>query len=170
MNILDQLGISTDYVILGMAGVIVLLFIIQIVQAIKISKQKKRLAKFMEGSDAKSLEGIVKEKLDQFASIKESIASIQERVDKIDETMLTVYKKSAILKYDAFKEMGGKLSFVLAMLNEENNGFILNSMHSSREGCFTYVKEIIDGKSFITLSEEEQKTLEEAINSTNFME
>ena len=89
---------------------------------------------------------------------------------KVDETLLTVYKKSAILKYDAFKEMGGKLSFVLALLNEENNGFILNSMHSSREGCFTYVKEIIDGKSFITLSEEEKKTLDEAINSTNFME
>ena len=72
MNILDQLGISTDYVILGMAGVIVLLLIIQIVQGIKISRQKKRLAKFMEGSDAKSLEGIVKERLDQFEGIKES--------------------------------------------------------------------------------------------------
>lgn len=170
MDFLDRLGVNTNYIILGMAGVIVLMFIIQIIQAVKISKQKKRVNVFMEGSDAKSLEKIVKEKLDEFDSLKSNIEAVKERVDSIDETMLTVYRKSAVVKYDAFKEMGGKLSFVLALLNEENNGFIINSMHSSREGCFTYVKEIIGGKSFITLADEEKQALEKAINSTNYME
>ncbi len=170
MNILEQLGINEDIAILGLAAFIILMFLIQIAQAIRISKQKKRLSQFMEGSDGKSLEGIVKEKLDEFQNIKENISLVQDRVDKLEETMLTVYRKSAIVKYDAFKEMGGKLSFVLALLSDENNGFIINSMHSSREGCFTYVKEVIDGKSFITLSEEEKQALDEAINSTNFME
>lgn len=170
MEFFRQLGISTEYAVLGMAGVIVLLFIIQIILSIRISKQKKRLSKFMEGSDAKSLESIVKEKLDDFENVKADIASVQKRVDKIDETLLTVYRKSAIIRYDAFKEMGGKLSFALAMLNDENNGFVINSMHSSREGCFTYIKEIIDGKSFVTLSEEEKQALDEAIKSTNYME
>lgn len=170
MNFLGELGISMDYAILSMAGVIVLMFIVQIIQGVRITKQKKRLSKFMEGSDAKSLEETVKEKLDDFQSLKDNIAMVEERVDKIDETMLTVYCKSAIVKYDAFEEMGGKLSFVLALLNEENNGFLINSMHSSREGCFTYVKEIIDGKSFITLANEEKQALDQAINSTNYME
>lgn len=70
--------------------------------------------------------------------------------------MLT-YQKIGVVKYDAFKEMGGKLSFVLVLLNKENTGFLLNSVHSSREGCYTYLKEIIKGESFIELSEDEKR-------------
>ncbi|MNO05896.1 hypothetical protein D3C81_2274570 [compost metagenome] len=65
--------------------------------------------------------------------------------------------------------MGGKLSFALSILNEENDGFILNSMHSTREGCYTYVKEIIKGESYVVLSTEEKLALEEAKKSRDFM-
>ena len=70
------------------------------------------------------------------------------------------------MKYDAFKEMGGKLSFSLCLLDDENNGFILTSMHT-REGCYTYVKEIIKGESFVVLATEERRALEEAKNKRN---
>lgn len=53
-------------------------------------------------------------------------------------------------------------SFVLVLLTAENNGFILNSMHSSREGCYTYSKEVVNGETFVILSEEEQQALNEA--------
>ena len=59
------------------------------------------------------------------------------------------YQKVGIVKYDAFGEMGGKLSFALTMLDNDNNGWILNSMHS-RDGCYTYIKEIVRGE--VTLS------------------
>ena len=68
-----------------------------------------------------------------------------------------------LIKYDAFHEMGGKLSFALAMLDGNNTGFVINSMHS-REGCYTYIKEIIDGKSYIPLGAEEQKALNQAMD------
>ena len=70
-----------------------------------------------------------------------------------------------VVKYDAFKEMGGKLSFALALLNDYNDGFIINAMHSTREGCYTYVKEIIKGECEVILAEEEKQALEEAINA-----
>ena len=75
------------------------------------------------------------------------------------------FQKVGLVKYDAFNEMGGKLSFSLAMLNESDNGFVLNAVHS-REGCYTYIKEIIDGNSIITLAEEEQEALKMAKEST----
>lgn len=68
------------------------------------------------------------------------------------------------MKYDAFREMSGKLSYALALLDKNNNGFMVNSMYS-REGCYSYVKEIIKGESYITLSEEEQEALKMAIES-----
>ena len=58
--------------------------------------------------------------------------------------------------------MGGNLSFVLTMLDEENNGWIFNAMHS-REGCYTYIKEVVKGESYIELAEEEKECLERAI-------
>ena len=71
------------------------------------------------------------------------------------------------MKYDAFKEIGGKLSFVLVLLTAENNGFILNSMHSTKEGCYTYAKEVVNGEAFVILSEEEHQALEEAKSNTS---
>ena len=58
--------------------------------------------------------------------------------------------------------MGGKLSFALAMLDNNNTGWILNAMHS-REGCYTYVKEIVKGESYVELAEEEAEALDKAI-------
>lgn len=165
-----QLGIDTAHAFVALAGTVAILFIFQIVLSVRISKQKKRVTKFMEGSDAKSLEEVIKGRLDDFEAQKSDITSIGQRVSTLEETMLTTYRKSAIVKYDAFKEMGGKLSFAVALLNENNSGFIINSMHSSREGCFTYIKEIINGESFVTLADEEKQALEEAIASTNYME
>ena len=72
------------------------------------------------------------------------------------------FRKTGIVKYDAFNEMGGKLSFAVAILDSNNNGWILNAMHS-REGCYTYIKEIIKGESYIELAEEEAEALDKAI-------
>ena len=71
--------------------------------------------------------------------------------------------KYGIVKYDAFEDMGGKLSFVLAMLDNDNSGFILNAIHS-RENCFLYIKEIVKGESYIMLSQEEMEALKRAVN------
>ena len=74
------------------------------------------------------------------------------------------YQKVGIVKYDAFHEMGGDLSFALTMLDENNTGWILNAMHS-REGCYTYIKEIVKGESYVVLGEEEKEALRQAVNA-----
>ena len=79
------------------------------------------------------------------------------------------YQKVGIVKYDAFNEMGGKLSFALAMLDNNNTGWILNAMHS-REGCYTYVKEIVKGESYVELAEEEAEALDKAIFEDGYEE
>ena len=75
------------------------------------------------------------------------------------------FQKIGIIKYDAFNQMGGKLSFSIALLDENNNGFILNSVHSA-EGCYTYTKEIKNGNCKISLGEEEEKALKIAMGDS----
>ncbi len=84
------------------------------------------------------------------------------RVARLEKKLNHSYQKMGIVKYDAFKEMGGKLSFACAILNENNDGFVLNSIHS-KDGCYNYMKEIIKGESFIPLGEEEAEALEQAM-------
>ena len=51
---------------------------------------------------------------------------------------------------------------IMVLLTEDNNGFIINSMHSTKDGCYTYAKEVVNGEAFVILSEEEQQALEAA--------
>ena len=73
------------------------------------------------------------------------------------------FQKVGIVKYDAFSQMGGQLSFSLALLDENDNGFILNSVHST-EGCYSYTKEIKNGLCDISLGEEEKQALDIAMD------
>ena len=160
------LGIDSDYILLGLAGLSLLLFIIILINAISMHKLKKKYKMFMDGKNAKSLEEKIVERLEQLDDqIEYLILSNQKNetdIKNIYNKMKNVFQKVGLVKYDAFQEMGGKLSFSLALLNEVNDGFIINAMHS-REGCYTYIKEIIDGNSVIALAEEEKEALEMAM-------
>ena len=154
----EYLGFDSDYIILGLAAFCVILFILTVVNMAKTSKLRKKYEAFMMGKDAKSLEETLVTRLSQ---VDKLISANEANEDNMKFT----FQKIGLVKYDAFNEMGGKLSFSLAMLNESDNGFVLNAVHS-REGCYTYIKEIIDGNSIITLAEEEQEALKMAKEST----
>ena len=117
----------------------------------------------MSGKDAKTLEDTLIQRLDQVDSLLESNEENDSNIKVLSKNMQRTYQKMGLIKYDAFHEMGGKLSFSLAMLDMRNNGFIINAMHT-REGCYSYIKEIIDGNSVIVLSEEEQEALKRAMD------
>lgn len=157
------LGIDSDYIIIGLCGVLLILFILVIINIVQMKKLKKNYRIFMSGKDAKTLEDTLMQRLDQVDSLLESNEENDSNIKVLSKNMQRTYQKMGLIKYDAFHEMGGKLSFSLAMLDMRNNGFIINAMHT-REGCYTYIKEIIDGNSVIVLSEEEQEALKRAMN------
>ena len=76
--------------------------------------------------------------------------------------MRASFQKFGMIKYNAFKGMGGNLSFAFALLDYTNTGFILNSVHS-REGCYLYLKTVDRGQTEISLGNEEKEALEQAL-------
>ena len=166
-NTLDFFGlfqIDTLYIILGLIVVFIVLLVLLIVILTKIKKLNERLDKFTAGKNAASLEETITNRFKEIDNLKASNKKHNKQLAELTEEMLSVYKKTGIVKYDAFNEMGGKLSFALAMLDKSNNGYVLNAMHS-REGCYTYIKEIVKGESYIAVGDEEKKALEMAIKS-----
>ena len=164
LNLENLTGIPSDIFILGLAALVIILIILMIVNGVRMAKLKKSYRAFMEGKDGHSLEDILLKRFQQMEDVlsseEENKAKIQMVLDHLDHT----YQKVGLVKYNAFNEMGGKLSFSLALMNKKNDGFILYAMHS-REGCFTYIKEIIDGNSIIMLADEEKEALDMALKN-----
>ena len=151
----QYLGFDSDYIIIGLSAVVLILLILIIVNIAQMRKLK----------NGKNLEDTLIKRLDQVDTLLEANNENEKTIKSLFEAMQLTYQKMGLIKYDAFNEMGGKLSFSLAMLDVRNNGFIINAMHT-REGCYTYIKEIVDGNSIIVLSDEEQKALDRAMGKT----
>ena len=162
--IAEYLGFDSDYLIIALAAIVVVMIVLWIMNIIQIKKLKKNYKIFMKGKDAKSLEEVLIRRLDQVDSLILSNKQNEKDIQNIFANMKFTFQKVGLVKYDAFQEMGGKLSFSVALLNEKNDGFVLNAVHS-REGCYTYIKEIVDGNSIIVLAEEEQEALKMAMES-----
>ncbi len=158
----QYLGFDSDYIIIGLAAFVLILFILYIVNVVQMKKLKKKYRIFMDGKDAKSLEDTLIKRLDEVDDLLEANHKNEKSIEVLMKKMKFTYQKMGLVKYDAFHEMGGKLSFSLAMLNEKNDGYIINAMHT-REGCYTYIKEIVDGNSIIVLSDEETEALNMAM-------
>jgi len=166
-SIIDFLKEYLVFIVCGVAAFSIILLIMLIVSLVKIRKLNKKYSLFMNGKNAESLEDVILKRFSEIDELKFSDRVNKSDIKRIDENLMVTFQKVGMVKYDAFKEMGGKLSFSLALLNSRNDGLVLNSMHS-REGCYTYIKEIVKGESFIVLSEEEKEALDQAIRSNDF--
>ena len=154
----EYLGFDSDFIIIGLVVFVIVLIVLQIINMVQIGKMKKKYKIFMSGKNAKSLEDTLLKRLDQVDELIGQNSTNEKNIKKLFDNMKFTFQKVGIVKYDAFHEMGGKLSFSLALLNETDDGFVLNAVHS-REGCYTYIKEIVGGNSIIVLADEEQEAL-----------
>ena len=160
----SQIGLSADLVILICIGLILLLLILIIVLFVKSSGLRKRLEGFMGGSDGKSLESAFQKKFENMDYVNAKLVEIDNRLDIIDRNLLITFQKYSVIKYDAFDVGGGKLSFVMTLLTKDNNGFIINTVHSTTDqGYFSYLKEVKNGVVDVELAAEERLSLEQAI-------
>lgn len=157
-------NIDPAYFILGLLLICVGLLVYIIVTNSKLKKLYRKYDMFLRGKDAETLEDVIYKRFDEVDKLIEEDKLKSKQIEEIYENLKITYQKTGIIKYDAFSEMGGKLSFALCMLDKNNNGYVINAMHS-REGCYTYIKEIINGESFIALGDEEKIALEKAIKS-----
>ena len=161
-KILSAIGIDPAFILLFLFILIIVLFVLNVSVTMKYNRLKSSYNTFMKGKDGKTLEESMKEKYAEVDTVLKVVKQNRLDIREINRRMEKSYQKLGIVKYDAFNEMGGKLSFAIAMLDNRHNGWIINAMHS-REGCYTYVKEIVKGESYVELSEEEAEALDKAI-------
>lgn len=150
------------YIIIAQAIFTFILLIVVIVGIIKMRQLYRRYDYFMRGKDAETMEGMIINQMNDIIELK-----LQDRVNKdsirtANKNSRASFQKMGVVKYNAFKGMGGNLSFALALLDYTNTGFVLNSVHS-REGCYLYLKEVDRGETEVLLGNEEKEALEQAL-------
>lgn len=163
-TILSRLGIDPAFIFLFLIILIIALFALYVNVSMKYDRLKNSYNSFMRGKDGVTLEESILSKFSEIDGLAKLTKQNRQDVKDIYRKMEKDFKKLGIVKYDAFNEMGGKLSFALAMLDGNNSGWVINAMHS-REGCYTYIKEIVKGESYVELAEEEAEALDRAIFS-----
>ena len=160
-SILDTIGIDPGILIMVLIILTLVSMIIMLNLSMSVYRLKRKYGIFMKGQDAQSLERVFTNKMKEIERLTSSNEMQVNEIRNINQTMDKTLTKHGIVKYDAFDDVGGKLSFVLSMLDKDDTGIILNVIHS-RENCFLYIKEIVKGESYVMLSEEEQIALERA--------
>ena len=150
-----------NYLLYTVMGVISLL-IAFILLIFRYQKLYRAYDLFMRGKAAESLEGTITELKLQLQDLKSEDRANKDAIRALNRNQRSSYQKFGIVKYNAFKGMGGNLSFVIALLDYTNSGFVLNSVHS-KEGCFIYVKIVDHGQTEVLLGSEEREALEQAL-------
>jgi hypothetical protein len=106
--------------------------------------------------------------LDRLAVVEREICAatrrlehLSGRADRLDEQAAKYLQRVGLVRYDAFRELGGHLSFSVALLDARRHGLVL-SVLNDRDGARAYAKPVADGRSTFVLSEEEQRAISEA--------
>lgn len=157
---LGGLDIAWLFIVIFVLLIAILVFCI--LQMDKYNKLKRKYDKFMKGKDAKSLEQDIIALFEDNKFIKNENEKNRKEIKELIKKTEYCFQKIGLVKYDAFNQMGGQLSFCLCLLDNKNNGFVLNSVHSS-DGCYSYTKEIKKGACALSLGDEEEKALNMAM-------
>ncbi len=167
-NILSTLGLGG--IDPGIWVIVLCVCIIAIIILIALnSKNKKQIAALSErvdaltsGEDGKSLEEELDQIIEDNKKLLKDSSKNSDDIRKIFGRLRGVYQKMGIVRYDAYRELGGDMSAVVVILDEENNGVLINNVYSP-EGGYVYTRVIEKGKCEHELGKEEQEALNIAL-------
>ena len=154
---------SSSFIILGLVIFSIILLILCIVALRKSSNVKKRVSQFMGDKNGGDFEDMLKSFIDRSNAIDERHSRIINDIRAIQRQIKFCIQKIGIVRYNPFEDVGGDLCSAVAILDQNNDGFVLNSVYS-RDGCYTYAKPIEKGKCpKYKLSGEEEEAVIQAV-------
>lgn len=157
--------LESDIFILVMFIIIIVLSVLYITSVINLKKLRTSYSKFMNKlGNGNNLEEMLQDYIKRVEKVEAKNEEIISYCKVIDENIKRCTQKIGIVRYNAFKDVGSDLSFALAILDDYNNGIVLNGIYA-RDSSNIYAKPIEKGISKYVLSEEEKEAVNKAINN-----
>lgn len=128
-------------------------------------RTNKKIDVLLEKGNIKDLKDILLSQKEKHDGLEEKVKDAFKRIKNLDDVCRITIQKVGIIRYNPFNDIGGNQSFVIAMLDQKNNGFVISSLFS-KEGNRVYTKAIKNEKSEHSLSKEEKEAIDKAIKGS----
>ena len=164
MEIINSI-IKSEIFLITVAVINLILLVLYICNLFKLKKINKNYNKFMKKiGNGENIDEMLRKYISKVEEVDKRNEDIIKYCNRLDKEISLCIKKIGMVRYSAFKDTGSDLSFALALLNDNNDGVLLNGIYS-REMSNIYAKKIQEGKVSTKLSDEEKQALEIALNN-----
>jgi len=151
--------------VLALAGLFIVLLVWLIILQLNLNRMKKIKEVFFAGRDAQSLENVILEQAKNLQMLDKEIQELYNISNQLNILALRGLRKTGLVRFNPFKDIGGNQSFSIAFLNGKNNGVTISSLYT-REGTRIYAKAIKSGISEVhPLTQEEEQAIKIALAS-----
>ena len=157
-----HLGVIGVVIVVGCV-VLVLMILMLFIQSRRIALLSERLDDLTRGADGQSLEGVLATHLDTVVRVGHDLDELMARTAILEGGARLHFGRLGIVRFNPFDDTGGNQSFTLAILDGNNDGFVITSLHS-RTGTRVYAKAVFDGQAETTLGGEEAQAVEIAVS------
>ena len=124
----------------------------------------KKIDTLLENGKVKDFKDIFLSQKDKNDDLEKNIKEAFSKIKNLEDICKTTIQKMGVVRFNPFNDIGGDQSFVIALLDDRNNGFLISSLFI-KEGSRVYTKAVKNGKSDHTLLKEETEAIEKAIKS-----
>lgn len=137
---------TLSYICAALVAAVLILAIVTVINLISLNRLKKRYEEFMyrKNRSGVTIESLLDECLAETRSVERGYSSVKSRLAALEAQIPNCFQKIGVVRYNPFDDTGGDLSYVVALLDENNSGFVLNGIYN-RSGSYTYAKEIEKG-------------------------
>jgi hypothetical protein len=163
-SVFKSLEASAPQAILILTLFVLALAVIVFLQSRKIRRMNGRWMDLLDGVKGDNLERLLYDHLRERMQIQTQIDGLGGRIQVLEDKMNTAKRFVGLVKYDAFEDVGGNQSFALALYDDRGDGALITSL-VGRTDCRVYCKPLIGGTSERSLSQEEQRAIQEAVQS-----
>lgn len=150
--------------VLVVGAVAVLALILVIALAWRTSRMKRQYGVLSAADGRASFVEVVARKAEEVEALREDVAALADELRSTQRELQQAVRHIGIVRYDAFGDMGGRMSFSAALLDDHGNGFVISTIHARSESR-SYVKEIRGGMAEVHLSPEESAAVADAVAS-----
>lgn len=161
----DLVGILAVVSLVAVVGLVVTVAVL----AVRLSRLRRDYSAALGTEQREDLFAAVRRQVDDLAVLRADLGVVHDNTEILRELLRGTVSRVGVVRYDAFEDMGGALSFSAALLDERGDGVIMSAINGRSE-TRTYAKAIRGGASEHHLSDEETQAIRQAMTTTGTSE
>ena len=153
---------QTGVIVVGVIALVAL--VIAVLLAFRTNRMKTQYAVLSAADGRASFVEVVARKAEEVAGLRDDVALLADELRSTQRELQMAVRHIGVVRYDAFGDMGGRMSFSAALVDDHGNGFVLTSVHARSESR-SYIKQLRGGMAEVNLSPEESAAVADAVAS-----